>query len=280
MVNKTLLIGIIAIVLLGAGGWFLFNNNQSKEQQEASMLAPTNADALQTNVDTPIATEENVSYFPEAKGYFVYPEKKGTYPGVVMIHENRGLRPEIKQTAENLAREGYMVLAVDLYKGQVLETQEQARAVSGSFNQEEGIQNLKAAVKYLRDKGATKIADIGWCFGGKQSVALAISGEPLDATVVYYGGGMASTVDELQPVNWPVLGVFGDKDQVIPVSKVKEFESSLNTLGVENEIYIYPGVGHAFANPSGQSYAPKETKDAWEKTVAFLKKHLQNEPSP
>lgn len=274
--NKSVLIGIVALLILAAGGWFLFKESKpNKIAQETSNPAPTNADALESNLDTPIATKENVAYFPEAKGYFVYPEKEGKYPGVIMIHENRGLRPEIKQTAQSLAREGYMVLAVDLYKGQVLETQEQARAASGSFNQEEGIQNLQAAAKYLRDKGATKIASLGWCFGGKQSVALAISGEKLDATVVYYGGGMASTVEELKPITWPVLGVFGDKDQVIPVSKVKEFESSLNTLGVENEIYIYPGVGHAFANPSGPNYAPEPTKDAWKKTKAFLKKNLQ-----
>jgi carboxymethylenebutenolidase len=135
---------------------------------------------------------------------------------------------------------------------------------------------MQAAVAYLKEKGATKIASLGWCFGGRQSVALAISGEPLDATIVYYGGNMASTVEELRPIKWPVLGVFGDKDQAIPVEKVKEFESSLNTLGIENEIYIYPGVGHAFANPSGMNYAPEETKDAWSKTTAFLDKHLKN----
>jgi carboxymethylenebutenolidase len=224
---------------------------------------------------TEITTQADVTYFPEAKGYFARPAAQGSYPGIVMIHENRGLRPEIKTMAEEMAKEGYMVLAVDLYKGQVVETQEQARAISSGFDQEEGTANLKAAAAYLREQGAAKIASLGWCFGGRQSVALAISGEPLDATVVYYGGNMASTVEELEPINWPVLGIFGEEDQAIPIEKVKEFESSLNTLGVENEIHIYPGVGHAFANPSGNNYAPEETKDAWIKTVNFLEKHLK-----
>jgi carboxymethylenebutenolidase len=274
VVNKTLLIGIVLLLIFAAGGWMLFGNNSVKQQ--SATPTPTNAQALQTDNSTPIITESNVTYFPQAKGYFARPEAEGKYPGVVMIHENRGLRPEIRQTADNLAKEGYMVLAVDLYKGQVVEKQEDARAISGSFNQQEGTENLKAAVAYLREKGATKIASLGWCFGGRQSVALAISGETLDATVVYYGGNMASTVDELRPIKWPVLGIFGDKDQAIPVAKVKEFEASLNTLGVENEIHIYPEVGHAFANPSGANYAPEETKDAWMKTTAFLKKYLQN----
>lgn len=224
---------------------------------------------------TPITSVADVEYYPGAKGYYVRPEKDGVYPGVVMIHENRGLRPEIKATAEQLAREGYMVLAVDLYKGKVVEKQEEARAISSTFDQKEGVLNMRAAVDYLRKNGATKIASLGWCFGGRQSIELAISGEKLDATVVYYGGGMATTTDRLAPIKWPVLGVFGDKDQAIPIEMVKTFESSLNTLGVTNEIYIYPGVGHAFANPSGMNYAPNETKDAWAKTTAFLDKYLK-----
>jgi carboxymethylenebutenolidase len=71
-----------------------------------------------------------------------------------------------------------------------------------------------------------------------------------------------------------VLGIFGDQDQSIPVDSVKQFEQALNEIGVINEIYIYPGVGHAFANPSGDNYAPKETADAWEKTLAFLDKYI------
>ena len=230
---------------------------------------------LQKGSDVAITTQSDVAYFPGAKGYFVRPEKEGKYPGVVMIHENRGLRPEIRTMADELAKEGYMVLAVDLYNGKVVETQEDARALSGSFDQAKGTENLRTAAKYLRDRGATKLASLGWCFGGRQSLALATSGEKLDATVVYYGGGMPTTTEALAPIKWPVLGVFGDKDQAIPVEKVKEFETSLNTLGIKNEIHIYPGVGHAFANPSGANYAPNETKDAWEKTVNFLKTNLQ-----
>lgn len=222
----------------------------------------------------PIVTENDVVYYPGAQGYFVRPEAEGSYPGVVMIHENRGLRPEIREAAEMLAKEGYMVLAVDLLGG-VAEDQTGARELTDKFKQESGTENMRAAVAYLRSKGATKIASLGWCFGGRQSVELAISGEPLDATVVYYGGGMAVTKEKLAPIKWPVLGVFGDQDQVISVESVRTFESSLNELGIQNEIYIYPGVGHAFANPSGQNYAPNETKDAWEKTLKFLNTNLR-----
>ena len=273
--NKNLT-AVFVILLLALAGFLIYRGGLTQNQQSQSSTTPqiTNSEMLEREGEYEVETSD-AEYFESAKGYFVRPKEAGDYPGVVMIHENRGLRPEIKDTAENLAKEGYMVLAVDLYKGKVVESQEDARALSGSYDQETGTANLKAAAAYLREKGATKVASLGWCFGGRQSINLAISGEKLDATVVYYGGNMASTVEELTPIKWPVLGIFGDKDQAIPVEKVKEFESSLNTLEVENEIHIYPGVGHAFANPSGANYAPEETKDAWEKTVAFLNKHLQ-----
>ncbi|MDO8728409.1 MAG: dienelactone hydrolase family protein [bacterium] len=217
---------------------------------------------------------EDVTYFNNVKGFYAYPEKEGEYPGVVMIHEWWGLNDNIKGMAKELAKEGYKVLAVDLF-GKVAITPEEARAQTTGLDQAKALENLKAATNFLRQAGAPKVASLGWCFGGKQSVELAISGTNLDATVVYYGSGLATTTDKLKPITWPVLGIFGDKDQSIPVETVRAFEASLNTLGIKNEMYIYPGVGHAFANPSGMNYAPNETKDSWAKTLVFLEKNLK-----
>lgn len=261
---------VIAIVALAALGGVVYVASMAVEP-EATM---TNIDALAGTSTVAIVGEE-VAYFPGAAGYFVAPEAEGDYPGVVMIHENRGLRPEIRKAADELAKEGYMVLAVDLFSGRVVETQDEARAVTAALDQAENVRNMRAAADFLRERGATKLASLGWCFGGRQSVELAVSGEPLDATVVYYGGGMATTTARLAPIDWPVLGVFGDQDQAIPVATVRAFEASLDELGVENEIYVYPGVGHAFANPSGMNYAPEATADAWAKTVSFLDRHLK-----
>lgn len=260
---KAILWILVLIVLVGGIYWI--TSSPQTPVPNAEMLSGEGRYAIATS---------SVTYFENAVGLYAEPTKPGTYPGVVMIHENRGLRPEIRMTAEQLAAEGYRVLAVDLYEGKVAETQDEARAISGSFNQEKGEENMRAAVAYLKGKGATKIASLGWCFGGRQSLELATSGEKLDATVVYYGGGMATSTEALKPITWPVLGIFGDKDTAIPVERVNQFKASLDQLGVPNEIHIYPGVGHAFANPSGMNYAPEETKDAWAKTVAFLKKNL------
>jgi carboxymethylenebutenolidase len=115
---------------------------------------------------------------------------------------------------------------------------------------------------------------LGWCFGGGQSLQLALNTErPLAATVIYYGT-LVTNQTELAEITWPVLGIFGAEDQSIPVDTVNQFKAALDANAVTNEIYIYDGVGHAFANPSGGNYAPEETTDAWDKTLAFLRNYV------
>ena len=105
-------------------------------------------------------------------------------------------------------------------------------------------------------------------------LALNSEDHPLAATVIYYGR-LVTEPEILTKIQWPVLGIFGDQDQSIPVTTVEQFEKALTQAGITNEIYIYKGVGHAFANPSGDNYAPNETKGAWLKTLVFLNKYLR-----
>src|SRR6476620_3385540 len=198
-----------------------------------------------------------------------------------MIHENRRLNAYIKDMANTLSRQGYVVLAVDLFKGQMATDNDQARLLSTSVrnNPAEAISNLQAAVKYLSSLpfvDSSKIVSMGWCFGGGQSLQLALHSEqhPLAATILYYGTPLVTDKQEVSKIKWPVLGIFGDKDQAIPLPEIQKFKAVLDADGIPNEIHIYKGVGHAFANPSGANYAPKETADAWQKTLAFLKKYV------
>ena len=231
-----------------------------------------------------------VNYFEGAKGYLVYPASssqedqtvnKSKLPAVVMIHENKGLNDHIKNMANLLAKHGYVVLAVDLFKGEVVTEQKDARRLTQAVrsNPKMAINNLQSAVKYLSslpNVDPSKIASIGWCFGGGQSLQLAFNSQnhPLAATIVYYGSSLITDNSNLSKIKWPVLGVFGDQDTGIPVEKANEFKATLDKVGVPNEIYIFKGVGHAFANPSNANYAPSQTLDAWEKTLSFLKKYL------
>ena len=215
----------------------------------------------------------DVNYYGNSKGFFAEPKFKGNYPGIIMIHEWWGLNDNIKEMAKLLASQGYVVLAVDMYEGKVAKNQTEARQFTSSLNQTKAIENMKAAKEYLKSKNAQKIASLGWCFGGGQSLQLALNDE-LDATVIYYGR-LTDDKTQLSNIRWPVLGIFGAEDTGIPVASVNAFDAALDSLNVENEIYIYPGVGHAFANPSGMNYAAEETKDAWDKTLAFLEKSLK-----
>ena len=237
------------------------------------------------NTSSNIQTIQNktVNYYDSASGYLVYPvldpnNNTQKLPAVVMIHEWWGLNDNIKDMANMLAKEGYVVLAVDLY-GEVATDPGRAMELSSSVrnNPEEAVANMQGAVNYLgslENVNSSRIASLGWCFGGGQSLQLAFNSEehPLAATVIYYGN-LVNDTESLSKIKWPVLGIFGDQDQSIPVDSVMQFEQALNEIGITNEIYIYPGVGHAFANPSGDNYAPKETADAWKKTLVFLEKY-------
>lgn len=223
-----------------------------------------------------IETKE-VNYGP-AKGYLAKPKDAGVYPGIVMIHEWIGLNDYVKEMARQLAAEGYAVLAVDLFNGKVAKDSNEARNLSTMVrnNPQPAIQNMKLAVGYLKslhNVDDEKIASMGWCFGGGMSLQLSLN-EKLAATIIYYGQ-LETDKEKLKVITWPVLGIFGDKDTSIPAESAKKFDAVLDDLGIENEIYIYPNVGHAFANPSGMNYAAEETKDAWKKTIEFLNKHLK-----
>ena len=214
--------------------------------------------------------------YNHSTGFLARPSDPGKFPGVILIHEWWGLNDNIKDMASKLASHGYTVLAADLYAGQVATTPDGARQLVTTFVPEKGISNIHAAAELLRTKYDVKrLATIGWCFGGTQSLNYALSGNELDATVIYYGQPVTDK-DRLSLIHWPVLGIFGGKDQSITVETVNEFESDLNDLGIKNDIHVYPDVGHAFANPSGANYSPKETKDAWQNTILFLEKSLKS----
>lgn len=234
-----------------------------------------------TSVELEGLSRTMVNYHGNAMGYLVYPENatESELPGVVMIHEWWGLNQNIKNMAEQLAKEGYAVLAVDLYNGQVATESSQAGMLASSVrdNPQLAVENLNTAVEHLSSipsVNGSRMASLGWCFGGGQSLQLALNTEqPLAATVIYYGN-LVTNQTELSVISWPVLGIFGSEDQGIPVETVNQFESALDANNIENEIHIYEGVGHAFANPSGDNYAPEQTADAWAKTLDFLDRNV------
>ena len=290
MLNKIYSGIFFLVILVGSGivsGAFV---KLVAAQSSNTVTNVTDLTRLDSNAGVDLQNE-TVNYYDQANGYLVYPSasnenksgnNNGTLPAVVMIHENKGLNDHIKNMANLLARNGYVVLAVDLFKGEVTTDRNRSSELTQYIrdNPDIATANLQSAVKYLAslpNVNADKIASLGWCFGGAQSLQLALNSQdhPLAATVIYYGRLITDNAT-LAKIKWPVLGIFGDQDSSIPVDTVKAFESALNSNNIPNEIYIFKGVGHAFANPSGDNYAPTETKDAWDKTLSFLDKHLRS----
>lgn len=212
----------------------------------------------------------------EITGYLARPGEPGG-SAVLVIHEWWGLNDNIRAMARRLADEGHLALAVDLYEGEVAEDRDTARALATRARDqtERGAENMGQALAWLRDElGAEKVGVIGWCFGGGWSLATALAEpEGIDATVIYYGR-LVTDEEELAPLASPVLGIFGALDGGIPVETVREFEAALETLGKEASIHVYEGADHAFANPTGTRYQAAAAEDAWDKTVAFLARHL------
>ena len=166
---------------------------------------------------------------------------------------------------------------MDLYGGEAAQTPERARELMMQAMQapEATEANLRAAAEYLQRAGSPRLGVIGWCFGGGWSLrtALAMPGA-IDAAVVYYGQPITEA-DRLEKLDAPLLGLFGGADQGIPVEKVREMEAKLRELGKDATIVVYPGAGHAFANPSGTTYDPAVAAEAWERTRDFLARQLK-----
>jgi carboxymethylenebutenolidase len=200
-------------------------------------------------------------------------------PGILVIQEWWGLNDNIRAMARRLAGDGYVALAVDLYEGKVAEDPERARELMSAAMEREARleENLRGAWRYLKDDlGAGRTGTIGWCFGGGWSLRAALAlGDGIDATVIYYGR-LVTDAGSLAALRAPVLGIFGSVDQGIPLESVREFERALQELGKPAEIHVYEGASHAFANPSGTAYDAEAAEDAWEKTRAFLGRHLRS----
>lgn len=225
------------------------------------------------------AQASTVTFGPGGKysGYLVRPTGEGPFPGLVVIHEWWGLNDHIRAQAVRLAEAGYVALAVDLFGKSTTDPQEAMRQSRG-LDQQTATTEMLYAANYLRnrpDVRANRVGSIGWCFGGAQSLNLAINDPNLAAAVIYYGR-LVTDPAQLRRIRAAVQGVFGEADESIPMATVREFDQALTQARVRHEIHTYPGAGHAFANPSGgDRYKPDAAADAWAKTMDFLQRYLK-----
>jgi carboxymethylenebutenolidase len=200
---------------------------------------------------------------------------KGKPRGAVLVlHEWWGLNEWVKSMADHLASDGYLALAVDLYKGKVTADPKEAAALMSKKDEQWGDAAEKAGLEWLKSNaGGAKVATLGWCMGGGESLKTSLN-DPKDvaATVMYYGLPVTE-VDRLKTLRGPLLGIWANQDGWITPDKVKAFDQALTQAGVKHEFYAYDA-DHAFANPSGGKYNGPAAADAWKKTQAFLATNL------
>jgi carboxymethylenebutenolidase len=224
-----------------------------------------------------------VKYFSgkdTVSAYLAVPEGNGPFPALILIHEWWGLNDWVKKNADDFADSGYVALAIDLYHGKSTASPDEARKLSGSVSQDLAATDLRSAFDYLRNMkevDKNRIGSIGWCMGGGYSLRAALDNPELAVCIINYGR-LVTDNETLKKINCPVLGIFGEKDQNITPDNVKEFEKSLNEADIKNKIIIYPGVGHAFMNPTNTTlYDEHTTRKAWNETYSFLNNNLKRE---
>ena len=207
------------------------------------------------------------------------PDGKGPFPGIVVIHEWWGLNDWVKEQAAKLADQGYVALAVDLYRGKVATTPDEAHEIMRGVPEDRAQRDLHAAVEFLKAQSNVnkdRIGAIGWCMGGGYALDVALLEPSLRADVINYGH-LATDPGSIAKIHAAVLGIFGGQDRGIPVDDVKKFEQALKQQGNKVEIVIYPDAGHAFENPNNKTgYRAEDAADAWKRTVTFLASTLKS----
>ncbi|MGE0686848.1 MAG: dienelactone hydrolase family protein [Dehalococcoidia bacterium] len=213
----------------------------------------------------------------EMKGYLARPKTSGSYPAVVVIHENRGLLDHFKDVARRYAKEGFVALAVDLVSrvgGTSDDTTKNMTALRAS--PEDLLADLTSGVDYLKQQSFVKANAIGvsgFCFGGGQAFELAINNKDIKAAVPYYGTVSAASMEKFGNSNAAFLVMYGGTDTRVN-AQIPDVTSRLQAANKQFEIKVWDGAGHAFFNDTGQAYNEATAKEAWPMTLAWFRKYL------
>ena len=233
---------------------------------------------------------EPLAYYPanaKTLGYLAQPQGDGSDTrakgAVILIHEWNGLVDRVRQVADAFAAEGYLALAVDLYSGRTGSNRDENMALVGETlaQPEEIIRNLDAAAHYLKSRlgenegGSTKVAAIGWCYGGGVALSYALGSKNHDATAIFYGR-LLDDPEQMKHIHHEIYGTFAGLDKGIPPAQVDAFVAALRKAGVPNDVHIYDDVKHGFwlhvdRDPE-TNLAP--ALNAWQRLKAYLERNL------
>jgi len=223
---------------------------------------------------------EFISY-PGATGdmraYLSMPEGKKKLPGVIVIHENRGLVPHIQDVNRRMAMEGFIALAPDALSplgGTPENDDDKGREMIGQLDRDATVKNFVAAIKYLKThpRSTGKVGCTGFCWGGAMTNQVAVNAPDLNAAVPYYGSTPAP--EDVPKIKASIMAHYAGNDERINAG-IPAFEEALKKAGIEYQIFIYEGASHAFNNDTNPERYNKEAADlAWGRTIGFFKEKL------
>ena len=229
--------------------------------------------------DDPRIAAEHVTFqgaTGDVRAYVARPKAAERAPAIIVVHENRGLNPHIEDVARRFAAEGFVALAPDLLSplGGTPADADRARDMFGQLDAGKTVNNLVSAQSYLMSYRTSngKVGAVGFCWGGGMVNQLAIKAPDLKAAVAYYGP--APDPAQVGSIKTPLLLHYAGLDQRVNAG-IPAFEEALKKAGVPHQIFLYEGANHAFNNDtSAERYNEQAAKQAWSRTVEFLKQYL------
>ncbi len=239
-------------------------------QANAAMVEETDARLDVADVTYPGAAGE-------MKGYLAIPKDAAEkLPAVIVIHENRGLNPHIRDVARRMALEGFVALAPDFLSpnGGTPANEDEARAMFQSLDMANATANGEATRAFLagHEKTNGKVGAIGFCWGGGMVNRMAVASPELGAGVAYYGS--QAPADQVPSIKAPLMLHYAGLDERINAG-IDAYKAALDANGKTYELHMYDGVNHAFNNDTSSARYDKAAADlAWSRTVEFLKKNL------
>lgn len=273
--------GLAALAVVGCGG---DDDADEVAKELASPPTPTTAPSLSPAASATAAQESGVSTADvkfagpgsDLLGYVARPAQKGTYPGVVIIHENRGLVEHTKDVTRRYAREGFVAIAVDLVSRDGGSKADVALNTGflGRSNPDDFVADLKAYVAYLGGQEGVKPGGVGvtgFCFGGGYVFEAAIASPQVKAAIPYYG--ICRLIDQLATTRAAVLAIYGQLDTRVS-AQADRVRAELAKTGRPFDVLVYPGANHAFFNDTGASYNADAAKDAWTKSLDWFRRNL------
>lgn len=213
-------------------------------------------------------------------GYLARPKGGGPVPGVLVIHENRGMLDHFRDVARRLATAGYVALAVDLASpaGGTAKFTDSAEvtAVLGQTPRDHLVEMLNVSVSHLQGLPAVRrdrIGTVGFCFGGGMVWRLATQNADLRAAVPFYGAN--PPLEDIPRITAAVLAIYGALDERINAG-IPAVREAMQRAGIAHEIVMYPDAHHAFFNDTGQRYNAQAAQQAWGRTLAWFERHLKD----